>query len=315
MTAIPVPRCSATRCSARPPGRVAGALRRRGGLAARALVWFWVTGSAALPSATLAQWVEPPGRGWVDVSVFHLDTRDAFHADGAVRAFDPFTQAHAVSTSAFVTVALGLLPGVDAWLQVPVQRLRFDDLGADRLRTGVGDTRAYLRVQPGHHFGSGVPVAIRAGAKIPVGDFAVDAEIIPLGDGQRDWELVLELGRSLHPVPAYVSAWIGHRWREENRRSRRDFGDEVFFLLSGGMEFGRLGASLIVEGWDGGVPVIEDLPIPTASRSMLRLTPSLSHALGAGSAKAGVQVPLRGTNLPAGNTLVIGYFVRFGSRT
>ena len=260
-----------------------------------------------------AQWVEPPGRGWLDVSVYHLDTREAFHPDGEVRAFDPFTRGHAVSTAAFATVAVGLARGVDAWVQVPFQRLRFDDLGGDRLRTGVGDTRLYLRVQPARYLGSGLPLAIRGGAKVPVGDFAVDAEIIPLGDGQRDWELVLELGHSFHPVPAHVSAWMGHRWREANLESRRDFGDEVFFLLSGGIEFGRLRAGVIAEGWDGGVPVVEGIPVATASRSMLRLTPSVGYALGAGSAKLGLQIPLRGTNLPAGNTLVLGYFVRLGS--
>ena len=260
-----------------------------------------------------AQWVEPPGRGWLDVSVYHLDTREAFHPDGEVRAFDPFTRGHAVSTAAFATVAVGLARGVDAWVQVPFQRLRFDDLGADRLRTGVGDTRLYLRVQPARYLGSGLPLAIRGGAKVPVGDFAVDAEIIPLGDGQRDWELVLELGHSFHPVPAHMSAWMGHRWREANLESRRDFGDEVFLLLSGGIEFGRLRAGVIAEGWDSGVPIVEGIPVATASRSMLRLTPSVGYALGAGSAKLGLQIPLRGTNLPAGNTLVLGYFVRLGS--
>ena len=262
-----------------------------------------------------AQWVEPPGSGWLDLSVFHLDTRDAYHSDGDVRAFDPFTQGHAVSTSAFATIAVGLVRGVDAWVQVPYQRLRFDDLGGSRLRTGIGDTRFYLRVQPGRYLGSELPVAIRGGAKVPVGDFAVDAEVIPLGDGQTDWELVLELGHSFYPLPAHVSAWIGHRWRAANPESRRDFGDEAFFLLSGAIEFGRLGATLIAEGWDGGVPVIEGLPIASASRSMLRLTPSVSYALGAGAAKAGMQIPLSGSNLPAGNTLVIGYFVRLRPAT
>ena len=258
-----------------------------------------------------AQWVEPPGRGWLDLSGFHLDTREAFHSDGDVRAFDPFTQGHAVSTSVFATVAVGLLHGIDAWVQVPYQRLRFDDLGGERLRTGIGDTRLYLRVQPGRYLGSEFPLAIRGGAKVPVGDFAVDAEIIPLGDGQTDWELVLEVGHSFYPVPAYVSAWVGQRWREANLESRRDFGDEVFFLLSGGIELGRLGASVIAEGWDGGVPVIEGLSIASASRSMLRVTPSVSYSLGAGAARFGMQIPLSGSNLPAGNTLVIGYFIRW----
>ena len=213
-------------------------------------------------TAASAQWVEPPGRGWLDLSVFHLDTREAFHSGGEVRAFDPFTQGHAVSTSVFATVAVGLARGIDGWVQIPYQRLRFDDLGGDRLRTGIGDTRFYLRVQPGLYFGSEFPLAIRGGAKVPVGDFAVDAEVIPLGDGQTDWELVLELGHSFYPLPAYVSAWLGHRWREANPKSRRDFGNEVFFLLSGGIEFGRLGRASSPRAGTVGSRSSRDFPSP-----------------------------------------------------
>ncbi len=295
------------------PSRSGGGRRARGELGAAVLAG--VLAGAGGATEVGAQWVESPGRGWLDVSIFHLDTREAFHSDGDVRAFDPFTRGHAVSTSVFATLALGLVPGVDAWVQAPFQRLRFDDLSGERLRTGIGDTRLHLRFQPGRALGDELALAVRGGVKIPVGEFAVDAEIIPLGDGQRDWELVLELGRSFHPVPAYASAWIGHRWREANPESRRDFGDEAFFLLSGGIEFGRLGTRVVVEGWDGGVPVVEGIAVASASRSMIRLTPSLNYRLGAGRAKAGVQIPLRGTNLPAGTALVVGYFVRVRSGT
>ena len=192
------------------------------------------------PAAAEGQWVEAPRQGWVDLSVYHLNTRDAFPVDGEVRAFNPFTEGHAVSTAVFVTVALGLFEGVDAWVQAPYQRLRFDDLGGERLRSGLGDTRLFLRVQPLRYFGSGLPLAIRGGVKVPAGDFAVESEIIPLGDGQRDWELMLELGHSFYPFPAYVSGWVGHRWREPNVEAARDFGDEVFFLVSAGAERGRL---------------------------------------------------------------------------
>ena len=36
-----------------------------------------------------AQWVESPGRGWLDVSVFHLDTREAFPLTVTSRPFHP----------------------------------------------------------------------------------------------------------------------------------------------------------------------------------------------------------------------------------
>ena len=76
---------------------------------------------------------------------------------------------------------------MDAWVQIPYHRLTYNDARDDRLRTGIGDTNLYLRVAPLHYLGFDFPWAIRGGAKVAVGDFAVDSEIIPLGDGQTDW--------------------------------------------------------------------------------------------------------------------------------
>lgn len=257
-----------------------------------------------------AQWVEDPGEGWVDLTVYHLDTREQFRFDGEVDDF--FSNGHAVSTSVFLTVAAGILPGIDGWIQAPYHRLRFDDAGGDRLRTGLGDTRFFLRGSPLRLLGSDFPLAIRGGVKVPVGDFDVAADVIPLGDGQRDWEVMLELGHSFFPLPVYVSGWVGFRWREMNEESLEDFGDERFFLVQTGGEWRGLGLQVILEGWDGETPVIEGVALPNAERRMLQLTPSVSYGIGPGDVRLGARLSLAGRNLPAGTAFTAGYFTRWG---
>lgn len=263
-----------------------------------------------LPGEIHAQWVEEPRSGWVDLTVYHLDTRENFEFDGDVRNF--FADGHAISTSVFLTLAAGILPGVDGWVQVPYHRLRYNDARDNRLRTGIGDSNLHLRVAPLHYLGSVLPLAIRAGVKLPVGDFAVDSEVIPLGDGQTDWEVMAELGHSLYPVPAYLSGWVGYRWRRNNGEAQRDFGDEGFFLAQAGGTYRAIGLQLIVEGTKSvTTPVFERVRIPSAERSILQLTPRVSLEAAGGAFNLGARIPVAGKNLPAGTSLVAGYFTRW----
>lgn len=257
-----------------------------------------------------AQWVEQPGQGWADVTIYHLDTREAFEFNGDLDQL--FAEGHAVSTAAFVTVAAGVVPGVDVWVQAPYQRLRYDDARDDRLRSGIGDSRVYVRVSPLRLLGSVFPLAVRAGAKVPVGDFDVDSEIIPLGDGQTDWEVMTEVGHSFYPLPVYVNGWLGYRWRNENREARRDFGDEAFFLAQVGANRGPLGFQLVFEGMESvTTPVIEGIRLPNAERSVYQLTPRVAYDVGPGALSLGARFALSGQNLPAGTSLVFGYFTRW----
>lgn len=267
-------------------------------------------GAFAAPDSAVAQWVEEPGQGWVDLTVYHQDTREAYDLDGEARPFS--SEGHAVSSSAFLTVVGGVLPGVDAWLQVPYQRLRYDDVVDDRVRTGIGDTRAYLRVAPLRYLGSDFPFAIRGGVKVPVGDFEVDAEVIPLGDGQTDWEIIAEVGHSFYPFPAYASGWIGYRWREVKQETFKDFGDEAFFLLQAGANSGRWGVQLIAEGAQTtNQPAVAGITAPLLKRKFLTLTPSVNYTLGPGALTLGARVSVAGKNLPAGTAIVAGYFTRW----
>ena len=289
---------------------VGGERQERRTSPARRSISLALLGVAILPLALQPQWVEAPGQGWADLTVYHLDTRENFEFNGEVEDF--FADGHAISTSLFFTLAAGLLPGVDGWLQVPYQRLEYNDARDDRLRTGIGDTNVYLRVAPLHYFGSDFPLAVRGGVKVSVGDFAVDSEVIPLGDGQTDWEIMTELGHSFYPFPAYVNGWVGYRWREPNEEAQRDFADEGFFLAQAGSNYGALGLQLLVEGMTSvTTPVIEGILLPNAERSMLQVTPKISYCVGPGVISLGARVPLGGKNLPAGTSVVVGYFTNW----
>lgn len=278
---------------------------RSGALACLALA----AAGLCVPRPGAAQWVEEPGSGWADLTVYHQDTREQFGIDGERQRI--FADGHSIATAVFLTVAAGLVRGVDAWAQVPWQRLEFDDAAGERLRSGIGDSRFYLRVKPTEYLGFDLPLAVRGGVKVPVGDFQVASEVIPLGDGQTDWELMLELGRSFWPFPAYVNGWVGYRWRERNAESRQDWGDETFFLLQGGVRTGPVELQLIAEGFDGRTPVLERVRVPNAKRQMFQVTPLVGYEIGPGSVRAGARVPVAGKNLAAGTTAVVGYFTRW----
>ena len=264
---------------------------------------------AATGGESAGQWVETPGNGWIALAVYHQDTRTRFGMQGTVRPF--FAEGRAVTTSSFLTTAVGLARGVDLWTQFSFNRLRYDDVAGERASTGIGDARAWLRFAPLSWLGVATPFAIRAGAKVPVGDFDVDAEIIPLGDGQRDWEAMAEIGHSFWPRSLYLSGWAGYRWREENAESWKDFGNELFYYVQFGGRVGRMGYRLAMDGWDGASGVTEGIRIPGFQRDLVQLQPSLLYDVGPGQFEVGARFALRGRNLPAGTTFMAQYFSRW----
>ncbi|MEM9665535.1 MAG: hypothetical protein AAF970_11405 [Bacteroidota bacterium] len=257
-----------------------------------------------------AQWIEAPGRGWVQVSLFHQDTRTRFDERAERRDF--FADGHAVTSALYVTGAVGLVRGLDAWVQVPLQRLQFDDVAGERERLGLGDPRIYLRAGPALLGLRPVPIAIRVGVKLPGGDFPVDANVIPLGEGQRDVEVLLEVGHADPRGRWYVAGWSGYRWRFENAEAARTPGHEVVGFVNAGASLrGPWHARILAEGWRGRAPLIQGLRIPSARQALLQVTPTLGWDTPWGTLDAGVRVPVAGRNLPAGATLTVGFFRRW----
>lgn len=255
-----------------------------------------------------AQWVEAPGSGWMQVSLYHHDTATVFSSEGKTESI--FADGHAITTSLFVTATAGLFRGVDAWLQLPVHRLSFNNAAGNRERLGIGDVRVYVRAGPELVGLPPLPVALRAGVKLPGGDFPVDAEIIPLGEGQRDWEVLLEAGHSFYPRSVYLMGWIGYRWRERNDGVDWKPGDERFAFAAAGGRAGFLSWKLAAEGWTSQSPRIQGIRVVSARRAILQIMPSLGVGLGSGTFEVGARVPVAGRNLPAGPSFFAGYFMR-----
>lgn len=253
---------------------------------------------------------ERPGSGWAQIAVFHHDTREFFGPEGTRRAF--LTDGRAVTTSLYLTGAVGVLPGLDALAQLPVHRVSFEDQVLRRERTGLGDPRLYVRVSPELVGVTSVPIAVRGGVKIPGSDFEVDAEVLPLNEGQRDWELIVESGHAFTVLPLYVRGWIGYRWREENTAIRRDPGDERFGYLAVGGPLRRVRWELAVEGLSGLTPTQQGLSVRNSRRDLIQVYPSLSTALGPGQLEVGGRFPLDGRNYPGGPAVSGGYSLRWG---
>lgn len=267
---------------------------------------------SGLPEAGAGQWVEGPAEGWADLTLYHHDTQQQYGREGELG--DIPNAGHAVATSAFLTGAVGLVRGVDAWIQIPIHHLQYDDFAGERESLGFGDPRVYVRAGPELFGLPAIPVALRAGVKWPGGDFDVDAEVIPLGEGQRDVELLLEVGRSFHPRPLWTMGWIGHRWRAPNVTTARDPGNELFWYWAVGGYLGRLGWKGALEGTRGDPWRIQSILIPTTPRELTQVFFTADWPVGPGRLGGGIRAPFQGRNMPAGSAVSVHYFVRWGER-
>jgi hypothetical protein len=249
----------------------------------------------------------PPGAGYIQLSFLRQASDGFFDPNGDRRPW--LADARLVTSSAYVTGSAGLMRGLDAWGQVPFHYLESIDQTGSRSRTGLGDLRFSLRVAPDLFGIQDVPLSLRAGVKLPGSDFPVDARIIPLGEGQRDWELSLESGTgfTVDATQGYVLAWIGYRLREENTESGFEPGDEVFGHAAMGGTWRGLRLELALDVLIGGPPTQIGLELPGAARRMVQLSPTLGYDVASGTIELTALVPLSGRNLPSGPGLSVGY--------
>jgi len=252
----------------------------------------------------------PAGAGWFQISAFHQFSDRYFGIGGERRPF--LAQGEVTTRSAYFTSAVGIVRGIDLWAQFPILDVRYADQTGARDGSGPGDPRLALRVGS-ELVGAEAPLALRAGLKLPGREFPVDATLIPLSEGQRDWEISLESGTALHGVPLYVLGWIGYRWRELNADADRKPGNERFAHLGIGGKVRALQLEAAAEWISGEAPRYLGLEVPTAARRLVQLQPTAAYDFGPGSVQITGLIPVAGRNLPAGPGISAGYRVSWGA--
>lgn len=252
-----------------------------------------------------------PGNGWVLATFHRVRSDELYDSNGTTLGF--LGNGEATTTSAFLTGAIGLTWGVELWAQVPIHLLSFDDVTGTRERTGLGDPRLSLRIGSELFTDDIWPVSIRAGVKFAGSEFPIDASVLPLAEGQVDYEVAVESGWSFPNLPIYALGWVGYRWRTEEAVTETKPGNEVYVHMGVGGLLGSVRLELALDALDGAAPARSGLLFPVSARRLIQLTPTIGWSLGAGSLELGAQIPISGRNLPTGSGISVGYLLPWGT--
>ncbi len=258
--------------------------------------------------AEAGAWTLPKGQNWLKLGFMYQDTTERYFLNGEriPYFFDGRNQTRAL----FFEYARGLTARWEIKAQMPFFSISFDDIAANRTSNDVGDLRVESRFNVLLD-----PVVLTVGGEIkfPTGEFVNDAEIVPVGEVQYDFDLLAEVGRSLWPVRGYVTGKIGYRWRTANAETGIDFGNELIWQAEVGYRpWSRLDSKLLFRGLHGAEATSFGLPIQTLKREAVYVEPGVSWAI-ASNQRIEVTVPIsiRGQNWPAGPVLNVNFTQTF----
>lgn len=197
---------------------------------------------SATRAAHAGAWVPEPGQGYVKLS------GEFFNATGVRdRSGQPQETAYNyLHRAARLYVDVGVVPNVAFSASVPFlyaeNRRPTDDGPARYIRSGFGDLD--LELQAGKAFDNVVISAVGR-FRIPLYDETIDADapnplaygprelekeryLPALGDGSNDLTALVQAGVSFHPVPVWLTASVGPKFRLQK------FGDGLSFALGVG---------------------------------------------------------------------------------
>jgi hypothetical protein len=278
-----------------------------------------------IPGVLLAgAWTLPKGHVWSKITFMRQATDEEYvSVGGSGRPPDPAVKYEAGdrahyrfdgsydSQAVFVELFYGLTDRIDLGAQVPFFRQRFQDtailtgFGEPRTATGFSDTRGFVKVR---WLQEPFVSTAKLGFKAPTGDFRNEDGLIPVGEGQWDFDFILQVGRSFWPVRAYANVDVGYRLRLKNDEIDRDPGDEWFYLAEVGYQpTDGILMALKIEGIRGkpatnfGIKTVQDV------KRVTYISPTVSAGPYDGiSLEGALRISVNGRSFPAGRMLVVG---------
>ena len=280
-----------------------------------AVMLFAAAGVLVPGAAGAGAWTLPAGSVWGKITWFRQQAREWYinapeftgkmHDAGSRRPYR--FNGEYDSRAMFFEGFFGAGDRLDLGLQVPWFDQQYDD---DTHIHPVGDSGfSDLRLlAKWRAFQAPAVVTLKAAVKVPTGEFRNEDGLIPVGEGQWDFDFILQAGRSFWPLPLYANADIGYRVRTENEEILRDPGDEwVIDLEAGGKAGGRIGLALKLQMLRGGTGTDFGFPSRTQVKRITYLAPTLSLRLPGNSVlELAVRQSLGGMNFPAGRQFALG---------
>lgn len=280
--------------------------------------------AALLPRAADAgAWTLGKGNVWSKITFMTQSTDQ--HYDGEGNAVDIPRDARYQSRQVYLDLFYGVRDGVDVGLQLPfvshkfVDRDEGNDVGtpppALETESGLGDLRGYAKVKLLDQ--SQFVGTLKLGFKTPIGEYRPVPEALSVTDGQWDFEVVGQIGRSFYPAPAYANLDLGYRMRGEYSdtddaepdRSYTPGAELVFNAEAGYSPLDRLVVALKFEGLSGAeYDALSNPGEPeTLSQSVTNLVPTvlvdLTPDLGL---EAAMRMTTSGNRYFAGPTWTLG---------
>ena len=216
---------------------------------------FIVALSILAPRAAFAgAWTLEKGQVWSKITGLYQATGKHYGQDGDASKFPADYTAQEV----YFDVFYGVTKRFDVGVQFAAINRKFENFTADRHRSmfgyrakesGLGDIRAFAKINLVHE-----PVVgtLKLGIKTPSGEFRAAPEAMSASDGQWDFEVIAQIGRSYWPTPVYANIDLGYRLRQTNDTIHYNPDDEMIYNAEvGGSPTEMLNLALKLEGISG----------------------------------------------------------------
>lgn len=284
-----------------------------------------VTFACQIPEDVFAgAWTLPEKHIWCKVAVLGQTTHEEYvGASGSGRGPDPARVYNAGnrapyrfngryrSRALFFDLFYGATDRIDVGIQLPFFRQEYQDtplltgFGEPRRATGFGDIRGFLKV---NLFNLRTLGTLKLGFKAPSGEFVNEDGLIPVGEGQWDFDAAVQLGRSFWPTPVYANADIGYRLRLRNAETDRVPGNEWTFLAEAGVQVRRKAlVGVKVHGIRGKAAAVFGARIQSDIKRITYISPWISLGpFRRFTLETAMNISVHGRNYPAGWMAVVG---------
>ena len=246
-------------------------------------------------------WTQKKGGYYLKLSGGYLNTTQDINAEGDKVRKDGEGRLRDVNCTAYVEY--GIQDELTLVATAPYKSMKdtrtFQTGTALERRWGFGDVEVRMRRLL---WNRDFVASVAAGGKIPTWYEDDESTRVPLSSKKIDGDARLLLGKSLYPLPGYVTGEVGYRLRGGT------FSNEWFYTLEGGLTYDRI----LIKGFISGIRTFgncepgDEVDL-IGDQNILKIAPGIIYKL---NSRVELSLDLihiaSGCNTTAGNTFFVG---------